>query len=85
MGPHQARNRSGPRQSAGHHEARRGVVLTLVASVITGYVTLLDLDSRLQVAEETLAGRNRVRGAVPKAARRRLDLGIRDVPGSGGI
>ena len=38
-------------------EARRGVVLTLVASVITGYVTLLDLDSRLQVAEKTLAGR----------------------------
>jgi multidrug efflux system outer membrane protein len=38
-------------------EARRGVVLTLVASVITGYVTLLDLDSRLQVAQETLAGR----------------------------
>ena len=38
-------------------EARRGVVLTLVASVIAGYITLLDLDSRLQVAEETLAGR----------------------------
>jgi multidrug efflux system outer membrane protein len=38
-------------------EARRGVVLTLVASVITSYITLLDLDSRLRVAEETLAGR----------------------------
>jgi outer membrane protein, multidrug efflux system len=38
-------------------EARRGVVLTLVASVIASYVTLLDLDSRLRVAEETLAGR----------------------------
>jgi multidrug efflux system outer membrane protein len=38
-------------------EARRGVVLTLVSSVIVSYVTLLDLDSRLQVAEETLAGR----------------------------
>lgn len=38
-------------------EARRGVVLTLVASVISSYVTLLDLDSRLRVAEETLAGR----------------------------
>jgi multidrug efflux system outer membrane protein len=38
-------------------EARRGVVLTLVASVIGSYVTLLDLDSQLQVAEETLAGR----------------------------
>ena len=40
-------------------EARRGVVLTLVASVISSYVTLLDLDSRLQVAEETLAGREK--------------------------
>jgi multidrug efflux system outer membrane protein len=38
-------------------EARRGVVLTLVASVISTYVTLLDLDRQLQVAEETLAGR----------------------------
>jgi multidrug efflux system outer membrane protein len=38
-------------------EARRGVVLTLVASVIASYITLLDLDSRLQVAGETLAGR----------------------------
>ena len=38
-------------------EARRGVVLTLVSSVITSYVTLLDLDSRLKVAEDTLAGR----------------------------
>lgn len=38
-------------------EARRGVVLTLVASVIAGYVTLLDLDNRLQIAEATVAGR----------------------------
>jgi multidrug efflux system outer membrane protein len=38
-------------------EARRGVILTLVASVITSYVTLLDLDDRLQVANDTLAGR----------------------------
>ncbi|RJF93849.1 efflux transporter outer membrane subunit [Sphingomonas cavernae] len=38
-------------------EARRGVVLTLVASVVAGYVTLLDLDSRLQIAEATVAGR----------------------------
>jgi len=38
-------------------EARRGVVLTLVSSVIGGYVTLLDLDDRLKVAQDTLAGR----------------------------
>ncbi|MCJ8156640.1 efflux transporter outer membrane subunit [Sphingomonas sp. LaA6.9] len=38
-------------------EARRGVVLTLVASVIVGYITLLDLDSRLETAQATVAGR----------------------------
>ena len=66
-------------------EARRGVVLTLVASVISGYVTLLDLDSRLRVAEETLAGRAEFGCAVPEAARRRLHLRVRDVAGAGGI
>ena len=66
-------------------EARRGVVLTLVASVISGYVTLLDLDSRLQVAEETLAGRQRIRLLVPQAARRRLHLRLRNVAGPGRI
>jgi multidrug efflux system outer membrane protein len=40
-------------------EARRGVILTLVASVINSYVTLLDLDSRLRIAEDTVAGRRR--------------------------
>jgi len=38
-------------------EARRGVVLTLISSVIIGYVTLLDLDERLRVAEATVEGR----------------------------
>jgi multidrug efflux system outer membrane protein len=38
-------------------EARRGVLLTLVSSVIDGYVTLLDLDGRLRVAQATVAGR----------------------------
>ena len=66
-------------------EARRGVVLTLVASVITGYVTLLDLDSRLQVAEETLAGRAESVALVPQAARRRLHFRLRNVAGAGGI
>jgi outer membrane protein, multidrug efflux system len=40
-------------------EARRGVILTLVSSVIVGYVTLLDLDERLRISEETVAGRKR--------------------------
>jgi multidrug efflux system outer membrane protein len=38
-------------------EARRGVTLTLIASVIASYVTLLDLDQQLRVSEATLAGR----------------------------
>ena len=36
-------------------EARRGVTLTLVSSVISSYVTLLDLDERLRIAEATVA------------------------------
>jgi multidrug efflux system outer membrane protein len=38
-------------------EARRGVTLTLIASVIASYVTLLDLDEQLRVSEATLVGR----------------------------
>ena len=37
-------------------EARRGVTLTLISSVIVGY-TLLDLDEQLRVSEATVAGR----------------------------
>lgn len=40
-------------------EARLGVALTLVSSVVAGYVTLLDLDRRLQVAQATRDGRSR--------------------------
>lgn len=40
-------------------EARRGVTLTLISSVILGYVTLLDLDEQLRVAEATVAGRQK--------------------------
>jgi multidrug efflux system outer membrane protein len=40
-------------------EARRGVILTLVSSVIVGYLNLLDLDERLRISEETVAGRRR--------------------------
>lgn len=40
-------------------EARRGVTLTLIASVIASYVTLLDLDEQLRVSEATLAGRKK--------------------------
>src|SRR3954447_6806307 len=38
-------------------EARRGVALTVISSVITGYVTLLDLEERLRVAQATVEGR----------------------------
>jgi len=38
-------------------EARRGVVLTLISSVITGYVTLLDLDEQLRIAQANVEGR----------------------------
>jgi multidrug efflux system outer membrane protein len=40
-------------------EAQRGVTLTLISSVIIGYVTLLDLDEQLRVAEATVAGRQK--------------------------
>lgn len=40
-------------------EARRGVTLTLISSVIVGYVTLLDLDEQLRVSRATVAGRKR--------------------------
>ena len=38
-------------------EARRGVSLTLIASVISAYATLLDLDDQLRVAAATTRGR----------------------------
>ena len=40
-------------------EARRGVTLTLIASVIASYVSLLDLDAQLRVSDATLAGRKK--------------------------
>src|SRR5688572_29514688 len=53
-------------------EARRGVTLTLISSVIIGYLNLLDLDERLRISEETVEGRRqyvelfrvRLRGGV---------------------
>lgn len=38
-------------------QARVGVALTLVSTIISGYVTLLDLDRQLEIAEATLKGR----------------------------
>lgn len=38
-------------------EARVGVALTLVSAVVSGYLTLLDLDRRLEIARETMHGR----------------------------
>jgi multidrug efflux system outer membrane protein len=40
-------------------EARRGVTLTLISSVIGSYVTLLDLDEQLRVAKATVDGRKK--------------------------
>jgi multidrug efflux system outer membrane protein len=40
-------------------EARRGVSLTLIASVISGYATLLDLDDQMRVAIATTEGRRK--------------------------
>jgi multidrug efflux system outer membrane protein len=37
----------------GSREARRGVILTLVSSVATGYITLRALDRQLQIARQT--------------------------------
>ena len=53
-------------------EAQRGVTLTLIASVIAGYVTLLDLDSRLRIAQATVAGRSEFVALY----RRRLEGGV---------
>ena len=38
-------------------EARRGVALTVSSSVISSYITLLDLDERLRITEATVEGR----------------------------
>src|SRR4051794_4117700 len=38
-------------------EARRGIGVTIISSVIAGYVTLLDLDERLRIAQATVDGR----------------------------
>lgn len=40
-------------------EGRRAVTLTLISTVIIGYVTLLDLDEQLRVARATVAGREK--------------------------
>jgi multidrug efflux system outer membrane protein len=40
-------------------EARLGVALTLVSAIVSGYVTLLDLDNRLEISEATLEGREK--------------------------
>ena len=40
-------------------EGRRGVTLTLISSVVAGYVTLLDLDEQLRVANATVDGRQK--------------------------
>jgi len=38
-------------------EARRGVTLTIISSVVASYINLLDLDQQLRVTRATIAGR----------------------------
>jgi len=40
-------------------EARRGVILTIISSVVLSYITLLDLDEQLRVTEATAEGRRK--------------------------
>lgn len=40
-------------------EARLGVALTLVSTIVSSYITLLDLDRQLEIAQATLDGRKR--------------------------
>ena len=47
-------------------EARRGVTLTLISSVILSYVTLLDLDEQLRVTQATVDGRRQNVGIFEK-------------------
>ena len=66
-------------------EARRGVTLTLISSVIASYVTLLDLDGQLRVALATAEGRRKSVELFETRLAARLGLRIRDVAGAGGI
>ena len=43
----------------GTEQARLGVALTVVSAIISSYVTLLDLDRRLEIAQETREGRRK--------------------------
>lgn len=52
-------------------QARVGVAMSLVSAVVSGYITLLDLDRRLEIARSTLAGR----GESVKLFQLRLDGG----------
>ncbi|WP_457097817.1 efflux transporter outer membrane subunit [Lysobacter sp. P5_B9] len=52
--------------------ARRGVALTLVASIVVGYINLLDLDRQLKVSEDTVTGRK----ASVDLFRTRLEGGV---------
>jgi multidrug efflux system outer membrane protein len=55
----------------GTEQARRGVALTVVAAVITGYINLLDLDRQLKISQDTL----KVREASVKVFRQRFEGG----------
>jgi multidrug efflux system outer membrane protein len=52
-------------------QARRGVALTVVSSIVIGYINLLDLDRQLKISEDTL----KVREASVKVFRQRFEGG----------
>ena len=52
-------------------QARRGVALTVVSAIVTGYVNLLDLDRQLQISQDTL----KIRQASVKVFRQRFEGG----------
>jgi multidrug efflux system outer membrane protein len=52
-------------------QARRGVAITVVSAIVTGYVNLLDLDRQLKISEDTL----KVRQASVKVFRQRFEGG----------
>ncbi len=55
-------------------EARRGVILTLVSSVATNYLTLRGLDEQLVIANRTLGTYARIGAPLPAAVQVRADL-----------
>ena len=57
VGTHPSRDEAARANLLSTEQARLGVALTLVSTIVSGYVTLLDLDRSLQIAQATVQGR----------------------------